>query len=94
MDDAHFKCYAWELASSIPSTSGRKTTAIVMAMPPWALTPTDLQCFAACKEARMQAYFGGTSPLTVWYSFHSSTKPGVLASTTINAYGERLVDPL
>ncbi|KAN0133751.1 hypothetical protein V8E53_008475 [Lactarius tabidus] len=50
MDDAHFKYYAWELAPYIPSTSGRKTTTIVMAMPPWTLTPTDLQCFSACKE--------------------------------------------
>jgi len=56
MDDAHFKYYAWELASHIPSTSGRETTAIVMAMPPWTMTPTDLQCFAACKEARTQVY--------------------------------------
>jgi hypothetical protein len=53
MDDAHFKCYAWELATCVPSTSGRKTTAIVLAMPPWALTPADLQCFAACTEARI-----------------------------------------
>ncbi|KAN0123878.1 hypothetical protein V8E52_002368 [Russula decolorans] len=50
LDDTHFKYYAWELAPCIPSKSGRKTTAIVMAMPPWTLTPTDLQCFAACKE--------------------------------------------
>ncbi|KAI0306599.1 hypothetical protein B0F90DRAFT_1691319 [Multifurca ochricompacta] len=50
MDDAHFKYYAWELEPCVPSTSGRKTTVIVMAMPPWTLTPTDLQCFAACKE--------------------------------------------
>ena len=54
MDDAHFKYYAWELAPYIPSTSGcRETTTIVMAMPPWTLTPTDLQCFSACKEARI-----------------------------------------
>lgn len=53
MDDAHFKYYAWELAPYIPSTT-RKTTTIVMAMPPWTLTPTDLQCFSACKEARIQ----------------------------------------
>ncbi|KAF8275041.1 hypothetical protein EI94DRAFT_22219 [Lactarius quietus] len=50
MDDAHFKYYAWELAPCNPCTSGRKTTAIVMSMPPWSLTPTDLECFSACKE--------------------------------------------
>ena len=54
MDDPHFKSYAWELAPCVPSTSGRKTTVIVMAMPPWVLTPADLQCFATCKEARIQ----------------------------------------
>jgi hypothetical protein len=53
MDDAHFKYYAWELAPHIPCTSGRKTTTIVMTMPPWTLTPTDLQCFSDCKEARI-----------------------------------------
>src|SRR5216684_5861129 len=52
LDDPHFKYYAWELAPYTHSTSGRKATAIVMAMPPWTLTPTDLQCFATCKEAR------------------------------------------
>jgi hypothetical protein len=55
MDDVHFKYYAWELAPCIPSTSGRKTTAIIMAMPPWTLTPTDLHCFATCKEASTQS---------------------------------------
>lgn len=56
MDDLHFKYFAWELAPDIPSTSGRKTTTIVMAMPPWTLTPTDLHGFVACKEARTQAF--------------------------------------
>jgi len=50
MDDAHFKYYAWELATCVPSTSGRKATAIVMAMPPWTLTPTDLRSFATPTE--------------------------------------------
>ncbi|KAI9446481.1 hypothetical protein H4582DRAFT_1906054 [Lactarius indigo] len=50
MDDAHFKYYAWELAPSISNPNGQETTTIVMAMPPWTLTPTDLQCFSACKE--------------------------------------------
>ncbi|KAI0006010.1 hypothetical protein BJV74DRAFT_13858 [Russula compacta] len=50
MDDTSFKYYTWELAASVPGTGEQKTSAIVMAMPPWALTPTDLQCFAACKE--------------------------------------------
>jgi hypothetical protein len=62
LDDPHFKYYAWELAPCVPSTSGRKTTAIVMAMPPWTLTPTDLQCFAACKEARNAAIFYLSEP--------------------------------
>jgi hypothetical protein len=65
MDDAHFKSYAWELATYIPSTSGRKTTAIVVAMPPWTLTPKDLQCFAACKEARTKACCSGFISLTL-----------------------------
>jgi len=65
MDDAHFKYYAWELASCVPSTSGRKTTAIVMAMTPWTLTPTDLQSFAACKEARTKACYSESIPLTL-----------------------------
>ncbi|KAI0256673.1 hypothetical protein BJV78DRAFT_298922 [Lactifluus subvellereus] len=60
MDDLHFKYFAWELAPNIPSTGGRETTAIVMAMPPWALTPTDLQCFAACKEFPLFSETGRT----------------------------------
>jgi len=93
LDDAHFKYYAWELAPCIPSTSGRKTTAIVMAMPPWTLTPTDLQCFAACREARTSITFSLNQPPDSLCSFHNSAILGVLAFMTINAYGERLVFP-
>ncbi|KAI9509358.1 hypothetical protein F5148DRAFT_1012380 [Russula earlei] len=52
IDGADFRCYAW--AHPPTSTGGRETAAVVMVMPPWTLTPTDLQCFAACKEARTQ----------------------------------------
>lgn len=94
MDDAHFKYYAWELAPRISSTSGQKTTTIVMAMPPWTLTPTDLQCFSACKEARIWAPRYGFGQLTLPYSFRFSVKVGALALKTMNAFGGRLVDPL
>ncbi|KAI0302006.1 hypothetical protein BC826DRAFT_492862 [Russula brevipes] len=51
LDDGHFKYFAWEQqATSMYNTSDRNTAAIVMAMPPWTLTPADLHCFATCKE--------------------------------------------
>lgn len=78
MDDAHFKYYAWELAPCVPSTSGRKTTAIVLAMPPWELTPTDLQCFAACTEASSKKPFTGSEliPLTSYTQFPLFSEAG------------------
>ena len=65
MDDAHFKYYAWELATCVPSTSGQKATAIVMAMPPWTLTPTDLRSFATPTEARTKPCWFKLIPLTL-----------------------------
>ncbi|KAI0273605.1 hypothetical protein BC834DRAFT_217492 [Gloeopeniophorella convolvens] len=50
IDEPHFRYYAWELSPNVSSTSGRKATAVVMALPPWTMTPTDFKCFVACKE--------------------------------------------